>query len=88
MWSCFGDNTLGPPGSYYYYASKQINYFWNIFDKVLIRPDLLEFFVNDDLKILTEAGSIQLLTPSGIPNIGIASDHLPIIFSLDVLKGV
>lgn len=42
MWSRFGEQASAPPGTYYYGASGQLAYFWNIFDQVLIRPDLLD----------------------------------------------
>ncbi len=41
MWGCFGDRTPGPPGTFFRSASEPINYFWNIYDQVLIRPALL-----------------------------------------------
>lgn len=88
MWNHFGDSSHIPSGTYYYNGSKPINYYWNMFDQVLIRPDLLDYFNDDSLKILTNAGEINLLNPSGIPNKKIASDHLPITFNLDLIKGV
>ncbi len=83
MWSLLGDASPGPPGTYYGNVSEQVGYFWNMFDQVLIRPDLLECFNNDDLKILDSVGDISLLSRNGLPNKSI-SDHLPILFKLNL----
>jgi hypothetical protein len=83
MWSLFGDSPNGPPGTYYYYKSQHIVFFWNIFDQVLLRPDLLDRFKNEDLQILDSDGNEMFLSESGIPKRAI-SDHLPLIFKLDI----
>lgn len=81
MWGCFGDRTAGPPGTHYFRAPRPLLYFWNVFDQVLIRPELLDTF-RDDLSILHSAGETSLLSKNGIPNKNVGSDHLPILFSL------
>jgi hypothetical protein len=85
MWSLFGDAPQEPPGTYYY-TSGLISFFWNMFDQVLIRPELLSSFSHDNLNILTSAGNTSLLTSDGRPNSKMASDHLPLLFSLDLQK--
>jgi hypothetical protein len=82
MWSRFGDHTLGPPGTYYYPSSGQVTFFWNMFDQVLLRPELLDCFRDEDLEVLTRAGSTNLLTASATPDVDSASDHLPLLFQL------
>lgn len=84
MWGLFGDSSPGPPGTYYYSSSEQISLFWNIFDQVLIRPDLINEFDNSELMIITSDGEIPFLTPSGLPNVNLLSDHLPIYFQLNL----
>jgi hypothetical protein len=84
MWGLFGDFAAGPPGTYYYSSSEQISLFWNIFDQVLIRPDLINEFDNSELTIITSDGEIEFLTPSGLPNANLLSDHLPIYFQLNL----
>jgi hypothetical protein len=84
MWGKLGDTPPDPPGTYFYNSSRQINYFWNMFDQVLLRPELLPSFSDNDVKILTSAGTKSLLTAGGIPNASIASDHLPLTFSLSL----
>jgi hypothetical protein len=83
MWSCFGDRTDGPPGTYYYDRAEAVNYFWNIYDQVLLRPDLLDGFDIRTLRIVTAAGDSTLVDDSGRPDKKNASDHLPIAFSVN-----
>lgn len=82
MWSLLGDASAGSPGSYYRRESEQVAYFWHMFDQVLIRPELLPKFENENLKILETDGNIPILR-DGIPDRKIASDHLPILFRLN-----
>ena len=82
MWNLFGDNS-SPPGTYYYSSSEQVSYFWNIFDQVIIRPDVVEFFDINSLKVVTEVDDIKLLNKNGIPDKNNISDHLPIFFSIE-----
>jgi len=84
MWSYFGDISSGPAGTYYYDTGTQVNFFWNMFDQVLIRPDLLDAFQNEEIKILTEVRGNSLLANSGRPDISFGSDHLPILFRLNL----
>lgn len=79
MWSFFGDDGHGiVNGTYYQSYAKPINYFWNIFDQVLIRPNLIDYFNEEDLQIITNFGDdLNLLKKSGLINKNI-SDHLPI----------
>jgi hypothetical protein len=82
MWSRLGDGTSGPPGTYYRAASGPLMNYWYTLDQVLIRPDLLTNFKDENLAVLTKAGAIDLLTKAGLPNTVVASDHLPLIFKI------
>ena len=84
MWSLYGDATRGPPGTYYYHRSKPIEYFWNIFDQVLLRPELLDRMDDSDIIIIDSDGENSFLTKNGIPNRNTVSDHLPILFKLNL----
>jgi hypothetical protein len=84
MWSHFGDARGTPPGTYYYESSEHDVYFWNMFDQVLLRPDLIPLFRNEDLEILVGDGTTSFLSERDIPNITVASDHLPILFKLNL----
>ena len=80
MWNLFGDEN-SPPGTYYYSNSKQVSYFWNMFDQVIIRPQLINNFDFSKLHILTKADDISLINKNKVPDKKI-SDHLPILFSI------
>jgi hypothetical protein len=84
MWSMLGDATRGAPGTYYYPKSEHLAYFWHMFDQVLIRPDLLERFRNEDMQILESDGTAKFLSRNGYPNKREYSDHLPILFRLEI----
>lgn len=84
MWSCFGDRTAGPPGTHYYQRAEHVCYFWNVFDQVLLRPELLDRFPSEELRILSEDGNRSLLSASGLPDKAAGSDHLPVLFKLDL----
>ena len=84
MWSLFGNESNGPPGTFYYNASSQpINFFWHMYDQILLRPDLIPFFPDRELRILTHTESDSLITSSGKPDSTNISDHLPLMFKLD-----
>ncbi len=82
MWGFFGDRTGGPPGTYYLHSSKPGQFFWNMYDQVLVRPALIEKLVN--VQILDTDGRSSLLTRFGLPSDAYGSDHLPLLFQLDL----
>jgi hypothetical protein len=82
MWSRFGDATGDTAGSYFYDSAEHVSYFWNLFDQVLVRPELAKSFDTNQVRILTSAGARSLVRPNGRPNDADYSDHLPIIFEL------
>ena len=81
MWNHFGEQGRNPPGTYYYENSTHL---WNMFDQVLIRPELMSRFVEDSLTVVTSVGSEPLVSGSGLPRRGPVSDHLPLLFAIDV----
>jgi len=94
MWNHFGDagHDVHPPGSpehapagtCYYPSAESRWYFWNMFDQVLLRPTLLPFFKNEAVRILVTDGNTSLLTEKGLPDRRAISDHLPLLFRLNV----
>ncbi len=88
MWSRFGDLSKGPPGTYHYQSAKQLCYFWNTFDQVLLRPSLLEYFLEDDLKVITKFNGTSLLNGGGKPHKSKFSDHLPITINLKTEEAI
>ncbi|MBU5256838.1 endonuclease/exonuclease/phosphatase family protein [Tissierella praeacuta] len=82
MWNFLGDN-MTPPGTYYYSKAIQANYFWNTFDQVLIRPELINQLDIDSIKIVNEISSFRLDNRVGMPKL---SDHYPLFFKLGGVK--
>lgn len=79
MWNFFGD-IVEPVGTYFYRAG-HLSYFWNIFDQVLVRPDLLDKFDSNSVKIIVDDGINSLTKADGRPHM---SDHLPLFFTLSL----
>ena len=89
-WSRLG--SAFPPGTYYWNnVSDPLNIFWHSIDQVLVRPALLDFFRDEDFRILTslmspEGGTIDLFRSTGKHWKVEVSDHLPILFKLELPK--
>jgi hypothetical protein len=84
MWRCFGGPPESPPGSYYLYRYRHNELFWHMIDQVVVRPDLLPMFPEEQLRILNSAGPVMLTTHGGRPDRRGASDHLPVFFRLNL----
>jgi hypothetical protein len=90
MWSCYGDrpaSRLQPrgrrriPGTYYFdNTNDPANSFWQMFDQVLLRPELMDRLTY--LEILAGDGTEDFVTSEGKPRGNLVSDHLPISFEL------
>ena len=83
MWSHFGDARDDTAGSYYYDAGQHVNYYWNMFDQVLLRPELAEHFDPTGLSIVKAVGALSLVRPDGRPDPANGSGHLPILFEVE-----
>jgi exonuclease III len=81
MWRHLGDRGEAG-GTYYYESSEPLCYFWNIFDQVLLRPELLHGFAHEQVRIVTEIGGASLLK-DGCPDRELASDHLPVVLEME-----
>ena len=82
MWGLLGDNGRSVvSGTHFYNPHHHIQYFWNMFDQVLIRPGVIPYFTDRYLKILTGTKSVSLLTVNHTMRT-IYSDHLPIKFTI------
>lgn len=88
MWGRMGDTSQGPPGTYYFNTSAYVNFFWNTFDQVLVRPELLEFFPDERVVVLSKVDEQSLLSSRGIPDTALGSDHLPLLFAVEIEKGI
>jgi hypothetical protein len=82
MWGLFGDRTAGPAGTYYASSTGAVSYFWEMFDQILLRPAVMNLLT--ELAILDSDGIESLLTKDGLPDQQRGSDHLPVLFRLDV----
>ncbi|MBX7045085.1 MAG: hypothetical protein K1X86_04530 [Ignavibacteria bacterium] len=87
MWSFLGDLGKGAPGTYFYSINQPVNYYWNIFDQVLIREPLIKYFDEDFLDIITRIEDLDLI--DAVMNkykkkYRNMSDHLPIKFKLNL----
>ena len=83
MWCHFGDAGSNTAGSYYYDAGEHVNHYWNMFDQVLLRPELALRFDSARLSILKAIGSLSLVRPDGRPDQQVGSDHLPLLFEVE-----
>lgn len=77
MWKFLGARNA-PFGTCFYDRSSMVNYFWNIFDQFLVRPELVEALDEDSLTIITKTSTRNLLNENARPNNRLYSDHLPI----------
>lgn len=82
MWGYFGDQNDGPPGTYFLRSAKPVNSFWHMYDQVLLRPELMNKL--GEVRIIDSDGINSLLTRTGRPNKSTASDHLPLLFRLEL----
>ena len=53
-----------------------------MYDQVLLRPDLLEGFRPEQVRILSDIRGVSLLQ-NGRPDKQMASDHLPVMLELN-----
>ena len=84
MWSFLGDMSKGDvSGTIYYSPANPVSYHWNMFDQVLFSPQLIPYFDENYINIVTKIGRKSLLSKNNIINKKI-SDHLPIKFSFNL----
>jgi hypothetical protein len=61
MWGHLGDVRSDTAGSYFYDSAEHVNYFWNVYDQVLLRPELAKRFNSDQLSIVKSVGTRSLV---------------------------
>jgi exonuclease III len=83
MWNHLGDKN-GVPGTYFYSKSVHHVPMWNVFDQVLMRPQILDNFSNSEVRIITKIGSKSLLKSSTKSIDTNISDHLPLLLDLNL----
>ena len=82
MWKVMGDSSAPALGTYYKDVGRYVNHYWHTFDQVLLRPSLLEFFREGDLRLVHTVGSTSLLRQDGPGLDETVSDHLPLVLKL------
>jgi endonuclease/exonuclease/phosphatase family metal-dependent hydrolase len=87
MWNHFGDGASHTAGTYFYDSTEHVNYFWNVFDQVLLRPGLVEYFDTSRLQVVKDGVGLSLVRADGRPD-RTFSDHLPLVFELDFPEDV
>jgi len=80
MWKLIGSEEK-PYGTYYFYKTGVINYYWHIFDQVMIRPPLIDAFDEESLAIISKTANHRLLKGKRT-NRKDYSDHLPLLCKL------
>jgi endonuclease/exonuclease/phosphatase family metal-dependent hydrolase len=92
-WSHFARSDPDPPGTYYWNESGQpLNIFWHSLDQILVRPALFDAFRDETFQVLASLPErsperMQLIRNTGKHWKIEVSDHLPILFRLDLSKG-
>lgn len=87
MWNFFGEFSKGNvQGTHYFNTYKYINFYWNIYDQVMFRPDLLDGFNESSLEIIDQIDTKSLTkTIKNTTRINKeVSDHLPLKFNLSL----
>jgi endonuclease/exonuclease/phosphatase family metal-dependent hydrolase len=82
MWGHFGDSGEAG-GTFYYEGADSLCYYWNLYDQVLLRPDLLKGFAPEGVRIPTAIRDCSLLQEDGRPDKETISDHLPVTLELN-----
>ena len=80
MWSLMGDLSRGPSASYYRPPGRS-GPGWQMFDGVILRPEIIGAFLPDELELIATP---PFGTASGIPDKARGSDHFPLRFTLNV----
>lgn len=87
MWHLMG-NALNSSKGTFYYSTETKSYYWYTYDQVILRPDLIDKFDLNKLKIIDVINKNRLISKNNIPDRKRISDHLPIKFELkmEVIK--
>ncbi len=82
MWNYFGDSEA-PYGTIYHRTSGHVSHEWNLYDQIIIRPEMHNYLENDAVSIITNIAGHSLLKSYNRPEEKF-SDHLPILLKLKI----
>jgi hypothetical protein len=86
MWSLMGRPEA--PDTFYWDSDEPSNPYWNCLDGLLVRPSLMNYVRDDDIRIVrwldTEAGRIDFIRLAELHWKLAHSDHLPLFFRFTV----
>ncbi|MBI9041965.1 hypothetical protein [Lutibacter sp.] len=90
MWSFMGDRNYITgerklPGSYYFRKTRDVTLtYWNVFDKVILRPSLINLLDYKSLRIIEKNNIETLINDDYSLKDEAYSDHLPITFKMNL----
>ena len=76
-WKFYRQIDARPQGTYFYWSSEHICNFWNLFDQIIFRPELITKFDDDSFVIISRFKQHNLIRGNGMISEAY-SDHLPI----------
>lgn len=82
MWSSFGDRPPHVSGTFFHRSAPPDSHVWNIYDQVLLRPELMDKLT--DLRIIESDGVESFVSSCGRPILKRSSDHLPLMFKIEI----
>ena len=82
MWNYLGDFET-PYGTMYHRTSGHISQEWNLYDQIIIRPEMHNYLQKDGVSIITNIAGQSLLKSYNKPQEKF-SDHLPILLKLTI----
>ena len=86
MWRKYGHISSLDAGiaTHYWQNSQAGELCWHMIDQVVFRPEECPSFREEDLMIVSKVGTVTLLTPGGLLDKMVGSDHLPIVFHWNI----
>ena len=82
-WKECGTDLGGTFGTYYYQEPEIVRYYWQTFDQVLVRPEVISALSPISPQVIKAIGQHNLVKANGRPDEKNYSDHLPITFKID-----
>lgn len=82
MWKAMGDHSAPALGTYFKDVGGYVNFYWHTFDQALLRPSLLDYFREGELRLVNTIGNTALLRGDRPGLDRTISDHLPLVLNL------